>query len=732
MTVEHLERLTSKDHATQAEAISTTESIASSVLRPPSKICNRHWERLAVVYIRQSSPHQVLENRESRERQYALASMAQQFGWPADRVLVIDEDQGVSGKSSENRSGFQRLLTEVTMDHVGLVLGLELSRLARSCKDWHHLVEVCAVFDTLLYDQDGVYDANDSNDRLLLGMKGAMSEFELITLRNRMERGRENKAARGDLFVNLPIGYIKSPSGEIALDPDEQVRGVVQLVFDKFEELGTVYAVYHYLRRNKIQFGFRCKLRSKRGQLEWRRPLATRILAMLRHPIYAGAYAYGLHRHGRKNPVTGQATEGKSFLPPEEIRVLIQGRVPPYISWERFMANQRRINENRSLPSSPGSPRRGEALLSGLVVCGRCQRHMAVDYHAENIKKPQYRCHSSLREEVEEPCHSLKAPPVDELVATQVLRALEPAALELSLQAVMDVERERERLHQHWQQRLERAEYETQRAERQYQSVEPENRLVARTLEQRWEESLREEHQLREEHDRFLAETPRNLTDGDTERIRALSQNISSLWHAPHTTMKDRKEIVRCLVDHVVVYVEPRSEFVDVTIFWHGGFQSQHQVVRPVLRYSQLRDYDLLMERIKSLHQEGRSVPAIAKQLNQEGFTTPSRRTIFSVGTLAPIMQRLGLKGERYRGDLLGPDEWWIRDLANTLTVPIHKVYYWATHGWVRARNAPSGKHWIVWADDDELKRLKKLKLQSNSHTAKRNPELTTPKVRKL
>ena len=211
----------------------------SSVLRPSSKIRDSHWERLAIVYVRQSSPHQVEENRESRERQYALADLAQQLGWPADRVLVIDEDQGVSGKSSENRSGFRRLLREVTMDHVGLVLGLELSRLSRSCKDWHHLVEVCGVFNTLLYDQDGVYDANDSNDRLLLGMKGAMSEFELITLRNRLERGRENKAARGDLFVNLPIGYVKSPSGEVVLEPDEQVRGVVQLVFDKFEELGT-------------------------------------------------------------------------------------------------------------------------------------------------------------------------------------------------------------------------------------------------------------------------------------------------------------------------------------------------------------------------------------------------------------------------------------------------------------------------------------------------------------
>ena len=214
MSVKRLERATSSQQR-QREISAKAGPPTSLVLRPSSKIRDHHWERLAIVYIRQSSPHQVLENRESRERQYALATLAQQFGWPADRVLVIDEDQGLSGKFSENRDGFQRLLTEVTLDHVGLVLGLELSRLARSCKDWHHLVEVCAVFDTLLYDQDGVYNANDSNDRLLLGMKGAMSEYELITLRNRLERGRDNKAARGELFLHLPIGYIKSPSGEV-------------------------------------------------------------------------------------------------------------------------------------------------------------------------------------------------------------------------------------------------------------------------------------------------------------------------------------------------------------------------------------------------------------------------------------------------------------------------------------------------------------------------------------
>jgi DNA invertase Pin-like site-specific DNA recombinase len=732
MTVQQLEPATSKGPAAPANKIATREgSPTSSAWRPSTKIRDRHWERLAIVYVRQSSPHQVLENRESRERQYALVQVAQQFGWPADRVLVIDEDQGLSGKSSANRDGFQRLLTEVTLGHVGVVLGLELSRLARSCKDWHHLVEVCAVFDTLLYDQDGVYDANDSNDRLLLGMKGAMSEYELITLRNRLERGRDNKAARGELFLHVPIGYVKSPSGEVLQEPDEQARGVVQLVFDKFEELGTIWRVFCYLKQNKIQLGFRCLRGPKRGQLEWRRPMHTRILAMLRHPIYAGAYAYGFHRPGRKNPVSGQVEGGKWFLPPEEVRVLIQGRVPGYISWEQYLANQRRLSANRSFPGAQGTDRAGRALLSGLIVCGRCGHHMGVGYHPGQTKQPHYWCDTHMFEERAQRCFGLKAPPVDQLVAQQVLQALQPAAVDLSLQAATDIQRERDRLHQHWRQRLERAQYESQRAERQYQSVEPENRLVARTLEQRWEDSLRQERQLREEYDRFLAATPASLSEADAERIRAASQNISALWQAAEMTPQDRKAIVRCLVDHVVVHVEQHSEHVDVTIHWHGGFTSQHQVVRPVGLYTQLRDYDLMIERIRTLYQQGKMVPAIAEQLNQEGFVPPRRRGVFTVGALAPIMERLGLVGELYRDDLLGPNEWWIPDLAARLKLRPGRVHYWATQGWVHSRKTPSGKYWIIWADADELARLEKLKLQCGSYTAQRNPKLVIPKARK-
>jgi DNA invertase Pin-like site-specific DNA recombinase len=288
-----------------------------------------------MVYVRQSTPQQVLENRESRERQYALAEFARRLGWPAERVVLIDEDQGHSGKTAAERSGFQRLMTEVSLNHVGMVLGLELSRLSRSNKDWHQLVDVCGIFNTLLCDQDAVYDPLDSNDRLLLGMRGAMSEYELVTLRNRLLRGSRNKAERGELFLHVPVGYLKMPTGEIVQEPDEQARGMVQLVLDKFEELGSAYAVFRYFLANHLQLGFRPHRAGGSGELEWRPPSVTRILKILRHPIYAGAYAYGLHRPGTKNPATGRTEGGKWFVPPEEIPVLLRDRLPAYISWDR-------------------------------------------------------------------------------------------------------------------------------------------------------------------------------------------------------------------------------------------------------------------------------------------------------------------------------------------------------------------------------------------------------------
>jgi len=706
----------------------TPPAAATFGLGSTSKIRDGHLDRLAMVYVRQSTPQQVLENRESRERQYALAEFAQRLGWPAERVVVIDEDQGQSGKTADQRSGFQRLMTEVSLNHVGVVLGLELSRLSRSNKDWHHLIDVCGIFNTLLCDQDAIYDPLDSNDRLLLGMRGAMSEYELVTLRNRLLRGSRNKAQRGELFLHVPVGYLKTSTGEIVQEPDEQVRDMVRLVFDKFEELGSAYAVFRYFIANQLQLGFRPQSVARAGELEWRPPTPNCILGMLRRPIYAGAYAYGLHRPGTKNPATGRTAGGKWFVPPEEIPVLLRDRLPAYISWDQYLANQERLKQNRALHDTQGVPKRGAALLQGLVVCGKCGHHMSTRYKAGN--RPSYYCNEYWRSDLNKLCGRITASTLDDLVVKELLRALEPAALELSLRAIENVEQERKRLHDQWRQKLERVKHEVGRAERQYHAVEPENRLVVRTLEARWEESLKKQRELEEEYHRFLAKLPATLSATDRERIQTLSQNVPSLWYAAGTTALDRKQIVRCLVERVVVAADQATERTDLTIVWKGGVATQHQVARPVGRYEQLQDYQRLTERLKELHRQGLHRGPIAAQLNAEGFVPPHRRSGFTELGVGALMRKLGLVGEYFCDDLLQKHEWRIPDLARELGVISQKIHYWIKNGWIHSRRTPSGKHLIVWADKDEIRRLKRLAGVKQSWLRARHPDLIIPKRR--
>jgi DNA invertase Pin-like site-specific DNA recombinase len=616
---------------------------AATHARRSYAISDHHLSKLAIVYVRQSSTQQIFDHQQSRERQYALADYAATLGWPRERILVIDDDQGRSGRTAEQRPGFQRLLAEVSLDHVGLVLGLELSRLSRSSKDWYHLLEVCAVFGTLLADQDGIYDANDSNDRLVLGLKGTMSEVELTTMRNRLERGKLHKAQRGELILNVPCGYLKLPHGEVILDPDEQVRSTVQMVFDKFAELGSFGKVYRYLRQHKINMGCRVPQGARRGELVWR-PLSRALLGrMLHHPIYAGAYSYGRRRVDPKRTAANGGKVRMQYVPMSEWTVLKRDRFPAYISWERYLANQQRLLSNRSWPETPGTPRAGAALLPGLLVCGACGRRMHAGYRSK--AKPYYEC---MRRKLEgSTCCGLGARVIDELVGQQILRALEPAALELSLEALRNVEQERQRLHQHWQQRLERAALESQRACRQYQAVEPENRLVARSLEQRWEQALRTEQALAEDYDRFLQESPRQLSAEERARIVALAGDIPTLWHSAETTATERKEIVRLLVERVVVLVRADSEQTEVTISWRGGLTTRHSMARSVARYECLSDYQRLLERTQQLRQEGQTIAQVAQQLNEEGYRTPRTGKGYTSTSVRKLLSRHRQKEEQ-------------------------------------------------------------------------------------
>jgi DNA invertase Pin-like site-specific DNA recombinase len=673
-------------------------------LRPPL-VTDWHLSRLAIVYVRQSNPQQVLDHRESRERQYALVDHAVALGWPKDRVSIIDDDQGRSARTAVRRSGFHQLLAEVTMDHVGLILGIEMSRLARSNMDWHHLLEMCAIFGTILADEDGVYDPQDSNDRLLLGLKGTISEFELVMMRNRLQRGRLHKAERGELIFSVPFGYVKLPTGEVAFDPDEQTRSTVQLIFDKFDELGSFGRLYRYLVRNQIRLGVRLLRGPRRGQLEWRAPTRASLGRMLHHPIYAGAYSYGRRRVDHRPTAADPGQTKMRHVPMSEWLVLLRDRLPAYITWERYLANQQRLLQNRALPSSPGASRLGSALLTGLLYCGSCGRRMYASYRSKS--KAYYGC--ALKRLEGSDCCGLGAAAIDDLVVQQILRALEPATLELSLKAIQDVARERDRLHRHWKQRLERASYESSRVERQYQAVEPENRLVARGLERRWEEALRNQRQLEEEYDRFLKEQPARLGEEEKTRILALSRDIPGLWNASETTAADRKEVVRLLVERVVVHVRPDSERAEAVITWRGGITTRHELVRSVAKYDRLSNYDQLIERVVQLRHEGLTMVQIAGQINSDGYHTPISRKGFTTTSVRKLLSRRGLTKDKIGAGRLEANESWLPDLACELQMPANKLREWALRGWVRSRQVQPQGLWIVWADARERRRIQKL-----------------------
>jgi hypothetical protein len=367
--------------------------------------------------------------------------------------------------------------------------------------------------------------------------------------------------------------------------------------------------------------------------------------------------------------------------------------------------------------------------LGGLVICGGCGIRMQVRY--TGTQPGRYDCGRHLRHGYERECHGLQAPPLDELVVQELLRALEPAALELSLGAADDIQRERKRLALHWQQQLERAGYEAQQAERRYRAVDPENRLVARTLEQQWEQALCAERQRQEEYDRFLQQKPLELTDSEKKRIRALANDLPTLWRSATTTVVERKEILRCLVERIVVHVQENTEYVDVTIHWAGGFASQHQIQRPVAEYHQMRDYDRLVERLHALHEADLTAAEIADRLNQEGFHPTGRRKTFYAMTVRQLLSRWQLTGERYDQVKLDPDEWWLSDLARKLSVSYSTLRRWIALGWVHCRRTPQLDYHLVWADAGELDRLRGLRDHGRKYPRLPTPcALTTPKRR--
>src|SRR5712672_1909960 len=546
-----------------------------------AKITASHLARHAVVYLRQSSAAQVEHNRESTERQYALASKARELGWPAERIVVIDEDLGLSGGGTATRSGFARLTAEVALARVGLVLGLEVSRLARNNAEWYRLIDLAGLTDTLIGDGDGLYHPAVFNDRLLLGLKGTMSEAELHILRARLNGGIRNKAARGELRRGLPVGFVwGEEEGEVCIHPDEAVCTAIRQVFAQFAETGSARRVWLWFRSEGLKFPLPMH---QGGEIRWVEASYTAIHQVLTNPVYAGAYVHGRTRHEIVLDATGGRKKRVRHLPRAEWQVLIPEHHPGFTDWQTYEANQERIARNTKPGphQAGGAVREGSALLQGLARCGHCGRRLHTHYRGRNAS-PGYHCPGKvLVENRGVYCLNIGGIQIDEAVTRTFVTALEPAGLAATLAAAERLEAEREAALKQWRLGVERANYEAQRAERRYRAVDPENRLVARGLERDWEQQLAAVAAAEAELEQREHRRPQGLTVDERAVIQRLGKDLGRVWSAPTTTDRDRKELLRTLLAEVLVDVDRPAARVCLTLRWRGGALTELQVPLP-------------------------------------------------------------------------------------------------------------------------------------------------------
>ena len=684
--------------------MSTLEVVSNSA------ITAGHRAKMAYVYVRQSSVNQVTHNSESTDLQYNLVERAIQLGWPVERVVVIDDDLGKSGGSSDERHGFQRLIAEIGLGHAGLVVSLDGSRLARNNADWHRLLELCGLFGTLLADAERLYDPQAYHDRLLLGLSGIMSEAELHHLKMRLHSGARNKAARGELRRSLPVGLSYLPTGAIGLNPDEEVQARLRLVFSTFAELGSAHAVVRYLRRHHLPLPSRPLRGPSPHTIFWDEATSESVLAILHNPSYAGAYVYGRSTRDPARAKRGRPGTGVVDLPIDRWAVLLHDHHPAYISWETFMTNQARLeaNHNAYAKGQWGAPREGEALLQGLAICARCGARMHLHYAGRSGEYPVYVCTDGTIKRQAPLCQHVRTRAIDDEIERAVLDALVPDKLIIALATMEEVEREEAALSKQWQLRLERARYEVERARRQYDGVEPENRLVARTLEVLWEDRLRAVEQLEREYENWRKRQQLVLTQEDREQILALARDVPAVWSAPTTTAADRKQLLRLLIDNVLVDSRRLAGRIWLQINWRTGATTEHRPRRRAQRYTDHADYQQIETRIRELHSGGLMDDAIANVLNDEGFIT-ARGQRFCGQIVHLLRKQWGLPTWNPLGP--NPSRWEdgsysVTGAAELLDVIPGTILKWLRRGVLHGWQAGDKKLWHVNLPDPELARI--------------------------
>ena len=638
------------------------------------KVKATHLKRNAYLYIRQSTLRQVFENSESTKRQYDLRQRAIALGWPEDRIIVIDNDLGQSGASAADREGFQRLVTEVSLGRAGIVLGLEVSRLARNNTDWHRLLEICALTDTLILDEDGIYDPSHFNDRLLLGLKGTMSEAELHVLRARLQGGIRNKARRGELMIKPPIGLVYNSEGVLVLDPDKQVQQSLRLLFETFRRTGSATATVKAFCKQGLLFPRRVRGGPQRGDLVWGALGHCQVLRILHNPRYAGAFVFGRH-HSRKT------VDGHSRIVPvprEEWETLILGAHAGYLSWEDYEQNQKRLHESAQAIGSDRrkSPaREGPALLQGLILCGRCGDRMTVRYHVRHGRLcPDYVCQREGIEHAQPVCQHVPGSGIDEAIGALLIEAVSPVALEVALTVQQELQSRLEEADSLRLKQVERAQYEADLARRRYMRVEPEHRLVADSLEAEWNSKLRALAETQQERERHRQQDRQALSDQQRAAILALAADFPRLWRDPNTPDRERKRMTRLLLEDVTLF---RADTIVLQIRFKGGATRTLTVPIPLNAWQQratspevVKDIDRLLDN----NTDGQ----IAAILNEHDIRSGEGKR-FSPSIVARIRRDYSLTPRYDR--LRAAGMLTVQEMAAVLGVTPDCVKIWNRHG---------------------------------------------------
>ena len=660
-----------------------------------TKITPQHQSKPAYIYIRQSTLAQVRHNQESTERQYALRDKALALGWPETAIRILDRDLGQSGAQMTGREDFKTLVADVSMGNVGAVFALEVSRLARSNLDWHRLLELCALTHTLVIDADGCYDAGDFNDGLILGLKGTMAQAELHFLRGRLQGGKLNKAKKGELRFPLPVGLCYDDDGRIVLDPDDEVRGAVQLVFRLFQETGSAYAVVKRFAEEGLRFPKRAYGGAWAGRLIWGRLSHERVLGLIRNPSYAGDYVFGRYQYRQRITAQGEIQKRVQPVPKADWRVHLPDHHEGYITPDEFERNQVRLARNRTNGEGTvlsGAAREGLALLQGMLICGRCGRALTVRYQSHGGLHPLYLCSRRRREGLATTdCMSMRSNLLDNAIGEAVLTALQPAELELAVTALNELEQRDHAIMRQWHMRIERAEYEVALAERRYQECDPANRLVAGTLERRWNDAMLRLDEIKTQAAEFQSQKAHVATSEQKAQVLALARNLPRLWRAPTTSAKDRKRMLRLLIRDITVEKLSATRQAVLHIRWQGSACTEITVDLPRPRPEAIRYPAETVDQVRKLSQRLSDLQIVA-HLNQEGLRSATGKS-FTLSMVKWIRYRYEIAATSFKR----PDELTVQQLADRLGISTHMVYYWIERQVVQARKLDGrGPWWIT------------------------------------